>query len=186
MSPSSEPSMIFMLSSLFLPSLTIAQDVYYATWSTIQRPGSFKFFNLLIRNKDFLSMIQRGWQSTHPYGTHMYRICKRLTALKNPLSPWISQHIVIFMIGYLQLGKDYWIFRISSFPLHLPSWLNLKKIRLQFLLICLMWKTHSQSRNQGSHGSRRVTKILDFSTSMFILDKLERKSLLLFVQMEQQ
>lgn len=43
---------------------------------------SFKFFNFLIRPKDFFEVVKQQWSSTSVYGTQMYQLCAKLRALK--------------------------------------------------------------------------------------------------------
>lgn len=52
---------------------------------TMKRVGQFKFFNFLIRHKDFLTTIQNSWSSTQPFSTLTYQFCKKPKALKNHL-----------------------------------------------------------------------------------------------------
>lgn len=35
---------------------------------TVQRVDPFKFFNFLIRHKDFLATVQQGWNYVQPFG----------------------------------------------------------------------------------------------------------------------
>lgn len=61
---------------------------YCAGWlknsnRTVQRISSFKFSNYLTRHKDFLRVVHSTWSSMQPHGTYMYKLCKKLKALKS-------------------------------------------------------------------------------------------------------
>lgn len=47
---------------------------------TKHRP--FKFFNYLIKHRDFLPEVSRTWSTTSVYGTKMYQLSKKIKALK--------------------------------------------------------------------------------------------------------
>lgn len=47
--------------------------------------SSFKFFNFLIKNKDFLKVVEGSWASTSGLSVAMYRLSKKLKALKSVL-----------------------------------------------------------------------------------------------------
>ncbi|CAA7048764.1 unnamed protein product [Microthlaspi erraticum] len=45
----------------------------------------FKFFNFLLQNNDFVPMIANQWFSLNVVGSDMFRLSKKLKALKNPI-----------------------------------------------------------------------------------------------------
>ena len=46
--------------------------------------SSFKFFNMWVQHESFLDLVSNSW-SMRVEGTTMYRLCKKLKALKDPL-----------------------------------------------------------------------------------------------------
>lgn len=70
--------------------LPLHSSDHYAGWllvsnCTVRKVVSFKFFNFLIRHRDSLKIVHSVWTSVLPYSTNIYRLCKKLKALKGPL-----------------------------------------------------------------------------------------------------
>lgn len=47
-----------------------------------QSPRPFKFFNYLLKHKDFLPAVKETWASSSVFGTRMYQLSRRLKSLK--------------------------------------------------------------------------------------------------------
>src|SRR4051812_30033926 len=52
----------------------------------------FKFFNYLIKNGSFLSVIQNAWFASNAYGTIMFQLSKRLKSLKPVIRAFSKTH----------------------------------------------------------------------------------------------
>jgi len=50
---------------------------------SVKRP--FKFYNFLLNNEEFLNVVIENWYSTNVVGSHMFRVSKKLKALKKPI-----------------------------------------------------------------------------------------------------
>ncbi|CAD5335072.1 unnamed protein product [Arabidopsis thaliana] len=57
--------------------------VLEANGISAKRP--FKFFNFLLKNEDFLNVVMDNWFSTNVVGSSMYRVSKKLKAMKKPI-----------------------------------------------------------------------------------------------------
>lgn len=49
----------------------------------VKRP--FKFFNYLLKNSEFLNLIREHWYTVNVVGSNMYRVSRKLKALKKPI-----------------------------------------------------------------------------------------------------
>ncbi|KAG7595163.1 Endonuclease/exonuclease/phosphatase superfamily [Arabidopsis thaliana x Arabidopsis arenosa] len=53
--------------------------------AAIKAKRPFKFFNFLLRNPEFLNLIRDSWYSLNVVGSAMFRVSKKLKALKKPI-----------------------------------------------------------------------------------------------------
>ncbi|GFY99199.1 hypothetical protein Acr_13g0006000 [Actinidia rufa] len=57
----------------------------------MQRPSSFKFFNMWAIHEDFQEIVERVW-GTQIHGSAMFRLCRKLKLLKDPLKVLNKKH----------------------------------------------------------------------------------------------
>lgn len=93
----------------------------------------FKFFNYLIQHEGFLSMVDRIWSSSTVYGTKMFQLCKRLTALKPAIRALSKEHYQGIHTQVVEARAV--LLQIQAQNLTVPSDTLLQQERIQLTLL---------------------------------------------------